>query len=129
MAEYTHVTNGGLAIDRSERPGYVGLLLALGAVFVAAFAGLSFVSNEQAQPMILGLLAVLAMIGVFFVFGIAIGAVRLAGAGARNDLTKILADTAADALLVVEDSGRVIYANESYLKLAGAEKGVEIRTV
>ena len=78
MAEYTHVTNG-LAIDRSERPGYVGLLLALGAVFVAAFAGLSFVSNEQAQPLILGLLAVLAMIGVFFVFAVAIGAVRFAG--------------------------------------------------
>jgi two-component system cell cycle sensor histidine kinase/response regulator CckA len=128
MAEYTQATNG-LAIDRSERPGYVGLLLALGAVFVAAFAGLSFVSNEQAQPLILGLLAVLAMIGVFFVFAVAIGAVRFAGAGARNDLTKILADTAADGLLVVEDSGRVIYANECYLRFAGAEKGTEPRTV
>ncbi|NNM71647.1 cell cycle histidine kinase CckA [Enterovirga aerilata] len=128
MAEYTQVTNG-LAIDRSERPGYVGLLLALGAVFVAAFAGLSFVSNEQAQPLILGLLAVLAMIGVFFVFAVAIGTVRFAGAGARNDLTKILADSSADGLLVVEESGRVIYANERYLRLSGAEKGAEVRTV
>ncbi|MDB5558281.1 MAG: hybrid sensor histidine kinase/response regulator, partial [Enterovirga sp.] len=128
MAESTQVTNGS-AIDRSERPGYVGLLLALGGVFVAAFAGLSFVSNEQAQPMILGLLAVLAMIGVFFVFAIAIGAVRFAGAGTRNDLTKIVADTAADGLLVVEDSGRIIYANERYLRFSGAEKGAEPKPV
>ena len=128
MAEQIEVTSGS-ALDRSERPGYVGLLLALGAVFVAAFAGLSFVSNEQAQPLILGLLAVLAMIGVFFAFAIAVGAVRFAGRGARNDLTKILADSSADGLLVVEESGRVIYANERYLDLAGAEKAGELRTV
>ncbi len=128
MAEYTQASNGS-AIDRSERPGYVGLLLVLGVVFVAAFAGLSFVPNEQAQPLILGLLAVLAMIGVFFVFAVAIGTVQFAGSGARNDLTKVLADTAADGLLVVEDTGRIIYANERYLRLAGAEKSQEVRTV
>lgn len=117
------------AIDRSERPGYVGLLLGLAGVFVLAFAALSFVSSEQAQPVILGLLAVLAIAGVFFIFGIAVGTVRFAGSGIRNDITKMIADSAEDGLLVVEDSGRVVYANERYVRLAGLESGPDLKTI
>ena len=51
----------------------------------------------------------------------AIGAVQFSGQGARNDLTKAMADTAADGLVVVEDDGRILYANESYLALAGGD--------
>jgi two-component system cell cycle sensor histidine kinase/response regulator CckA len=114
-------------LDRSERSGHVGLLLALAAALVLAFAGLTLLSNEQAQPVILGLLALLAMAGVFFVFAIAVGAVRFAGSGARNDLTKAIADSSEQALLVVEESGRIIYANERYFRLANASSASELR--
>ncbi len=128
MAELSQSTHPP-AIDRSERPGYVGLLLALAGVFVTAFAALSLVSNEQAQPLILGLLAILAMAGVFFVFAVAIGAVRFSSGPARSDLTKVVADTSWEGLLAVEASGRILYANERYLRFAGAEAGPDIRTV
>ena len=36
---------------------------------------------EQAQPLILGLLALLAMAGVFFLFALAIGAVQFPARG------------------------------------------------
>lgn len=111
------------AIDRSDRPGHVGLLLTLAGALVAAFAGLSFLSNERAQPLLLALLALLAMAGVFFVFALAVGAVRLGGRSSRNDLTKAIADGATEGLLVVEEGGRVIYANETYLALSGAGPG------
>ncbi|MDB5511313.1 MAG: hybrid sensor histidine kinase/response regulator [Enterovirga sp.] len=128
MPELSQITTP--AIDRSDRPGYVGLLLAVAGVFLAAFAGLSFVSNDLAQPVVVGLLVALAMAGVFFVFAVAVGSVRFAGTGSRNDLTKILADSAADGLLVVEDTGRVIYANENYLRLAEWDgRSSDLRTV
>ena len=115
-------------IDRSERSGHVGLLLALAGLLVAAFAGLTFVSSERAQPLILILLALLAMAGVFFVFALAVGALRLGRSGGRNDLTKAIADGSPDGLLVVEENGRVEYANARYLALSGAEGWSDLRT-
>jgi two-component system cell cycle sensor histidine kinase/response regulator CckA len=117
------------SIDRSERPGRIGLLLVLAGLLVGAAVAVSFVSAERAQPLILGLLAVLAMTGVFFLFAYAIGALQFAGQNARNDLTKTLADSAAEGLLVVEEDGRVAYANESYLALSSATSLSDLRTV
>ena len=121
--------NPPAVIDRSDRTGHLGLLLLLAGVLVAAVAGLSFLSSESAQPLLLALLAVLAMAGVFFVFALAVGAIRLGGSGARNDITKAIADGADEALLAVEPSGRVVYANASYLALAGGTGTADPRTV
>ncbi|HEY0571691.1 MAG TPA: PAS domain-containing protein, partial [Enterovirga sp.] len=128
MAELSDTTTS-MSIDRSERPGHVGLLLALAGVLVLAFAGLTLVSNEQAQPIILALLALLAMAGVFFVFAVAVGAVRFRGGGGRYDLGKAIADGAPEGLVVVEESGRVVYANERYLRLSGTKKAADLRSV
>ncbi|WP_232630335.1 response regulator [Methylobacterium sp. Leaf118] len=117
------------SIDRSERPGRVGLLLLLAGLLVGAAVGLSFVANEQAQPLILGLLALLAMAGVFFLFALAIGAIQLAGPASRDDITRAIADAAPDGKLVVEESGRMIYANEAYMRLAGGDNFSNLRSI
>ncbi|MFY9291657.1 MAG: response regulator [Methylorubrum rhodinum] len=117
------------SIDRSERPGRVGLLLMLAGLLVGAAVGLSFVANEQAQPLILGLLALLAMAGVFFLFALAIGAIQLAGPASRDDITRAITDAAPDGKLVVEDGGRMIYANEAYMRLAGGDSFSNLRPI
>ncbi|GJD59677.1 cell cycle histidine kinase CckA [Methylobacterium dankookense] len=117
------------SIDRSERPGRVGLLLVLAGLLVGAAIGLSFVANEQAQSLIVWLLALLAMAGVFFLFALAIGAIQLAGQGARDDITKAVVDGSPDAALVVEEGGRLIYANEAYLQVAGGDSFSNLRSV
>src|SRR5918994_7345108 len=128
MAEASE-TPSGASIDRSERPGRMGLLLFLAALLVSAAMSLSFVAPERAQPLILLLLALLGMTGVFFLFAYAIGAVRFSGADARNDLTKAIADGAPEGLVVAEDDGRILYANESYLALAGGESFADLKPV
>ncbi|ARO56273.1 hybrid sensor histidine kinase/response regulator [Methylorubrum zatmanii] len=117
------------SIDRSERPGRVGLLLMLAGLLVGAVVGLSFVANEQAQPLILALLALLAMAGVFFLFALAIGALQLAGPASRDDITRAIVDAAPEGKLVVEDNGRMIYANEAYMRLAGGDSFSNLRSI
>ncbi|AWN42149.1 cell cycle histidine kinase CckA [Methylobacterium durans] len=117
------------SIDRSERPGRVGLLLVLAGLLVGAAIGLSFVANEQAQSLIVWLLALLAMAGVFFLFALAIGAIQLSGQGARDDITKAIVDAAPEATVVVEEGGRLIYANEAYLRIAGGDNFSNLRSV
>ena len=94
-------------IDRSQRSGSAGLLLVLAGVLVGAAIALSLLANEKAQPLIIGLLALLAVIGVFALFAGAVGIIEFAGRAARNDLTKVVADTARDGMLVIEQDGAV----------------------
>ncbi|MCJ2011346.1 response regulator [Methylobacterium sp. J-076] len=101
----------------------------LAGLLVGAAIGLSFVANEQAQALIVWLLALLAMAGVFFLFALAIGAIQLSGSSARDDITRGIVDGAPDGTLVVEDGGRLIYANASYLRLAGGDSFTNLAPV
>ncbi|UVF21166.1 response regulator [Microvirga terrae] len=116
------------AIDRSERHGHIGWVLLLAGILVGATLSLRFLGMDQVQPLILGLLAFFAMAGVFFLFAMSIGVVQFSGQTARNDITKLMADTSTDGLVVIEDDGRVTYANEAYLSYAGLQGG-EVRPV
>ncbi|HEV2565061.1 MAG TPA: ATP-binding protein, partial [Microvirga sp.] len=113
---------------RSDRHGHIGWVLLLAGVLVGATLSLRFLGMEQAQPLILGLLAFFAMAGVFFLFAMSIGVVQFSGQTVRNDITKLMADTSTDGLVVMEDDGRVTYANEAYLSVAGLQGG-EVRPV
>ena len=82
------------ALDRSQRSGSAGLLLVLAGVLVGAAIALSLLASEKAQPLIIGLLALLAVVGVFALFAGAVGIIEFSGRARRNDLTKAMADTA-----------------------------------
>src|ERR671921_80346 len=113
-------TAKGSTIDRSDRPGHIGFVLLLASVLVGAILSLRFLGSDQAQPLILGLLAFFAMAGVFFLFAAAIGVIQFAGQGTRNDTTKVMADASGEGLVVIEDDGRIVYANQTYVSLAGS---------
>jgi two-component system, cell cycle sensor histidine kinase and response regulator CckA len=117
------------AIDRSDKPGHVGVILLVAGLLVGAAIALGFIANEWAQPLILGLLALLSVIGVFGLFAFAIGLIQFSGRAARNDLTKAIVDTAEDGIVVTEGENRIVYANEAYLTLAGARGASDIRPV
>jgi two-component system cell cycle sensor histidine kinase/response regulator CckA len=82
-----------------------------------------------AEPYILGFLAVLATVGVFSLFALASGILRLPTAEPANPLIKSLVDDAFDAVLVTDSDGRVVYANAAYLDLIDAVDGNDMRPV
>lgn len=118
----------GSTIDRSDRPGHIGWVLLLAGLLVCAVLALRVLGSDEAQLLILGLLSFFAMAGVFFLFALAIGVIQFAGQVARNDITKLMSDTSGEGLAVIEDDGRIVYANQTYMSLAGSNDG-EVRPV
>ncbi|HEY5798207.1 MAG TPA: PAS domain-containing protein, partial [Bosea sp. (in: a-proteobacteria)] len=126
-----HTAMGGTttAIDRSDKPGHIGVILLVAGLLVGAAVALGFIANEWAQPLILGLLALLSVIGVFGLFAFAVGLIQFSGRAARNDLTKTIVDSADEGVVVTEGESGIVYANEAYLALAGARGASDLRPV
>src|ERR1041385_372299 len=111
------------AFDRSQsapRGGSFGLVLLVPLLLVGAAAGLVYVGRENSATYILALLAVLGTIGVFSLFAVAAGILRLSGKEQSSTLHKALVDNAFEGLAVTDQAGRVFYANATYLGLIGA---------
>ncbi|MFC0219663.1 cell cycle histidine kinase CckA [Pseudochelatococcus lubricantis] len=114
------------SIDRSEgRAWHAGVFVLLGAALVGAAGWVFYSGQGLSEPAVLVILAAFAVLGVALAFALALGILQPAGR-ARNDLTKTLADSASEALLVVEGDGHVVYANEAYLALADRLKGDDL---
>lgn len=116
-------------IDRTERSGSPALVLALAVVLVGAAASFSFLPPNTAGKLTLALLALLAIFGVIALFAYAVGFLQFTGQSAKNDITKLIADSGVEGLLVTEGDTRVLYANGTYLALSGARDPADLRTV
>jgi len=105
---------------RNERPGAAGLVVALAVTLLAVLAAFAFAPPGLAPRIMIAALALFAVAGVFSLFAYAVGLLQFSSRVARDDVTKLIADTSADGLLVAEGDARIVYANESYMALCGA---------
>ncbi|HZS63830.1 MAG TPA: response regulator [Xanthobacteraceae bacterium] len=120
------------AVDRSPggpRAGSIGLVLLVAIALVGAATGLLFVRHDYADAYILGMLAVLASVGVFSLFAMAAGILRTADRQGGDLLGRAITDQAFDGLLVTDQNGHVIYANAAYLDLTDAADANDVRPV
>jgi two-component system cell cycle sensor histidine kinase/response regulator CckA len=112
---------GSLAADVplvSARSG--GGMVALVAVALAgSFGALAILSADFSEPLLLTAMAFLAMLGVFFLFGLAAGHIRIAEPSADNRILSALAASFEDGLCVTTLEGRRIYANRAFDDLVG----------
>src|ERR1700684_1176524 len=120
------------AIDRSsatERGGSVMLVLLVAGMLVAAATGIVVFGRSNSEPYILAFLAVLATVGVFSLFALACGILRLSAAAVVSPLIRSVIDGAFDGIVVTDGDGRVVYANASYLDLINASDADDLRPV
>ncbi len=123
---------GPRSLDRSQahmRGGSIGMVLVVAVALVGTAVGLLLVGRGNAGPYILILLSFLAMIGVFSLFAMATGILRVAGQAAENPVIKAVVDESADGLLVTDPRGRIVYANAAYLALINASGHEDVRPV
>jgi two-component system cell cycle sensor histidine kinase/response regulator CckA len=117
------------AHEPARRGGSIVLVLLVAGGIVAAALALMTIGRAQAQPYILGLLALLAMVGLFSLFAFAAGIIRVADRRADDPVTGRIADHAHDGLAVTNPRGHVVYFNAAYLALTGAATAAEVRPV
>ncbi len=120
------------AIDRSAgaaRGGSIILVLLVAAMLVAAATGIVVLGRSNAEPYILVFLAVLATVGVFSLFALASGILRLSAAERVSPLIKAVVDESFDGVVVTDGDGRVRYANAAYLDLIDATDASDMRPV
>jgi two-component system cell cycle sensor histidine kinase/response regulator CckA len=120
------------AVDRSggtERGGSVLLVLVVAAVLVGAATGIVVFGRPKTEPYILAFLAILATVGVFSLFALACGILRLSTSTAVSPLIKTIVDGAFDGVVVTDNGGRVVYANKAYLELINASDINDMRPV
>jgi two-component system cell cycle sensor histidine kinase/response regulator CckA len=115
--------------EPARRGGSIVLVLLVAAGLVAVAVALMTIGRAQAQPYILGLLAVLAMAGLFSLFAYAAGIIRFADRSTDDPIMGRIADHAYDGLAVTDPRGHVVYSNSAYLALTGAATALDARPV
>ena len=115
--------------EPQRRSGSIVLVLVIAAAIIASAVTFMTLGRTQAQPYILGLLALLAMIGLFTLFAFAAGIVRFADRSADDPVMRSVTDHAFDGIAVTDIRGQVAYANAAYLALTGAANVQDARPV
>jgi two-component system cell cycle sensor histidine kinase/response regulator CckA len=115
--------------EPQRRSGSIVLVLVIAAAIIASAVAFMTLGRTQAQPYILGLLALLAMIGLFTLFAFAAGIVRFADRSADDPVMRSVTDHAFDGIAVTDARGQVVYANAAYLALTGAASVQDARPV
>ncbi len=121
--------NPGPIVDQSTRPGAIIRLLIF--IVVLIFSAVAFVlfRDRMGDPFLLGLLGILAMIGVGFLFTAAIGFIQIAPRSTADELARSFVDTMGQGLVVTDVKGGIVYANRAYAEMTGATSAADVRTV
>jgi len=113
----------------AERGGSIAMVLLVAVALVAALSAIMTFGGSNAGQYTIAFLAVLASIGVFSLFALACGMLRLRAAHRGSPLIKAVLDGAPEAVVVTANDGRVLYANPAYLDLTEASDAKETRPV
>src|SRR5271167_4943565 len=119
----------GATHEPVRRGGSILLVLLVAGAIVAVAVALTTIGRAQAQPYILGLLALLAMVGLFNLFAFAAGIIRFADRSTDDPVVRRVPDLAYDGIAVTDPRGHVAYSNAAYLALTGATGPHDVRPV
>ncbi|MEN3931456.1 response regulator [Microvirga sp. W0021] len=97
----------------ASNTGRIRFVFILALFLIAALALVRLVAPDYMNIVIVMLLSALAVAGVFFLFAIAAGVVRLSSAGPETVFPDDLLDAVNEGYVIVENE-RVTYANKTY---------------
>ncbi|WP_378951884.1 cell cycle histidine kinase CckA [Mesorhizobium sp. ANAO-SY3R2] len=116
-------------VDQAARPDAITRLIIFIVVLTVAAVVFGLFRERLGDPFLLGMLGVLAMIGVGYLFATAIGFVQIAPRSPADGLSKAFVDSMAQGLVVTDAKGRVVYANRAYADMTGAAAASDLKTV
>jgi len=116
-------------IDRSAGITGAGRLIILAFGLAGVAIGFALVPRDKAEPFVLGLLGILAVVGVVTLLAGAIGLIRFAGRRQPVDLSRDFLDSLGEGVLITDRANRIVYANRAYADLTGAEDERGVRAI
>lgn len=116
-------------VDQSTRPGTITRLIVFIVVLTGAAIVFGIFRDRLGDPFLLGMLGVLAMIGVGYLFATAIGFVQIAPRSRTDELSKSFVDSMSQGLVVTDTKARVVYANRAYADMTGASGPSDLKTI
>ncbi|MDZ5697644.1 cell cycle histidine kinase CckA [Chelativorans sp. M5D2P16] len=116
-------------IDQGARPGIITRLIIFIIVLTGSALVFAIFQNRLGDGFLLGVLGIMAMIGVGYLFASAIGFIQIAPRSTGDELSRAFIDTMNEGLLVTDAKGRILYANRAYAELTGASSAADVKTV
>src|SRR5262245_22456980 len=103
--------------------GASGIFAIVGLMTAGGLGAMAFTAAGLVEPIMLGLLALLAVAGVFLVFGLLSGFLRVSERAAEAEMVKTVADGLGNGLQIVGPAGAVLYRNQALQRLTGTRSG------
>ncbi len=116
-------------VDRGVRPGTVFRIIVLAIVLTASAAAFVVFKNQLENEIVLGILGVLAMVGIFFLVSSVIGFIEVMPQSRPDELARAFLDGHEDGTIVTDRRGRIIYANAAYGALTGTKSAAGIQSL
>jgi two-component system cell cycle sensor histidine kinase/response regulator CckA len=111
------------SVARATGAGATYVVFGLVLLTVVGLSATAFRAGGIVEPLGLGLLALLAAAGVFLVFGLLSGFLRLSERAAEADIVKTVTDGLDAGMQIVNAAGVVLYRNQALRRLAGTRTG------
>lgn len=106
-----------------------GYLPTLAAVVAAVGAVLAVAASGTGQPLLMTLIAMLAIVGLFFLFAIGAGYVCLTERQPMAELVKTVTDGLDTGVMVASRDGTAIYANATFEAIVGHSSIDDLRSL
>ncbi len=116
-------------VERSSRPGVILRIVLLAIVLTASAGAFIVFKNQLENEFVLGLLGVLAMVGIFFFVSAMIGFIEIMPQSRPDELARTFVDSQPEGTLITDRKGRIVYANAAYGALTGATRESEAQTL
>lgn len=121
--------NVAALVDRSAKPRSVSRLIFLALVMIGASVVFFLFKDKLNNEVMLGILGVLAVVGIFFMVSTVIGFVDIMPKTTADPLARAFIDTHPEGILVTDEKDRVIYANHTYGHLTGSASAADVQSI
>ncbi|MCX8997672.1 response regulator [Rhizobiaceae bacterium BDR2-2] len=117
-------------LDQGGRTaGTIVRILVLALVLAGAAAAFIIFRDHLDNELVLGVLGILAMVGIFFLVSSIIGFVQVMPGSEPDELSRRFIASHPDGIIITDQAGRIVFANAAYGKLTGARKATEVRSL
>ncbi|MCP4381366.1 MAG: response regulator [Hyphomicrobiales bacterium] len=118
-----------LAADEPRRITAAGRLVVVAFGIAGLAIGFVLIGPDQAEPFMLGLLGMLAIVGVAALLAAALGLIRISARSRSGDLGRDVLDSMREGIVITDQANRILYTNQAYAGLLGAKEEGEVRAV